>query len=529
MPGAWEVRAGKWKLVEGGVEGADCRASGPNYSARGLVTRCRDWSDFALTLEFQIEERGEDWRDGPWIGFRHRNARNGYTLGFYDSGAYLHKASAGRSTGDADPLAMAHEKLAEDSWHIVGIRAVGNTMGVTLDGELLLAAEDHDWNNNPPVRRGGVVLSARSCGRGETRVRFRNVRVRRAAKLGAEIRQAARANTSTLNRMEEFLSRQQARKWAEVGRRVLAFYYPWYGTSEWRGEWSHWEGVDRAAKDLTNAPHYPAEGPYGSLNPEVLERHVEQAGSHGIDGFVCSWWVPGDHRDRAFEKLLRLAEKSDFKVTVYWETVPGPGGNAAERAVSDLSYVLKKYADSPAFLKVDGKPVIFAFGRVTQQVLWYEWPEVIAEARSRAGTDFLLIPGVYHPHYARAFDGVHTYLIASWAADRSLDEVREFSRRRYERAVQIAERWNKISCLTVIPGFDNSEIQQPLTVVRRREGKLYRALWQSAIEARPDWILITSWNEWHEGSEIEPSREHGDAFLKLTEEYAGRFRSSAGE
>jgi len=36
-----------------------------------------------------------------------------------------------------------------------------------------------------------------------------------------------------------------------------------------------------------------------------------------------------------------------------------------------------------------------------------------------------------------------------------------------------------------------------------------------AIKADPDWVLITSWNEWHEGSEIEPSWEDGDAYLKL--------------
>jgi len=528
LPAAWQRQAGSWSLTEDGVVGADCR-TGPDYSAVGLATRCRDWADFVLTLEFRVESRGDDWRDGPWIGFRHQNSGNAYTLGFYRRGAYLHKASNGRSTGDANPLAMARAEVADGAWHTVRISAVGSTIGVSLDGAVLLAADDREWNDSPPLRRGGVVLSARSCGRGATRVKFRSVEVRRLKALDSAVLEAARANSQKLRRMQQFVVRGQDRKYENAARRVLAFYYPWYGTPEQRGRWSHWEGVDRAAKDLANSPHYPVEGPYDSLNPHVLERHIEQAGSHCIDGFICSWWVPGDHRDRAFEKLLRAAEGRDFKVTVYWETVPGPGDRAVERAASDLAYVLKNYADSPAFLKVDGTPVIFAFGRVMNQLLWYEWPQVIAQARRRADTDFLLIPGIYRDHYARTFAGVHTYLIASWTSGIPVGAVRDRSQQRYERAVRMAERYDKISCVTVIPGFDNSEIQDPSTVVERHGGGLYQTLWQSAIGARADWVLITSWNEWHEGSEIEPSLEHGETFLKLTGEYARRFKSAASE
>jgi hypothetical protein len=37
-------------------------------------------------------------------------------------------------------------------------------------------------------------------------------------------------------------------------------------------------------------------------------------------------------------------------------------------------------------------------------------------------------------------------------------------------------------------------------------------------------ILITSWNEWHEGSEIEPSLEDGDKYIRMTGEMAAKFR-----
>ena len=49
--------------------------------------------------------------------------------------------------------------------------------------------------------------------------------------------------------------------------------------------------------------------------------------------------------------------------------------------------------------------------------------------------------------------------------------------------------------------------------------------WHAALDSDPDWVLITSWNEWHEGSEIEPSLEHGDREIVATAGFAQDFRS----
>ena len=48
---------------------------------------------------------------------------------------------------------------------------------------------------------------------------------------------------------------------------------------------------------------------------------------------------------------------------------------------------------------------------------------------------------------------------------------------------------------------------------------------EEAIKSKPDWVLITSWNEWHEGSEIEPSLEFDGKYVQLTFEFAPRFRA----
>ncbi|MGC8890962.1 MAG: glycoside hydrolase family 99-like domain-containing protein, partial [bacterium] len=55
---------------------------------------------------------------------------------------------------------------------------------------------------------------------------------------------------------------------------------------------------------------------------------------------------------------------------------------------------------------------------------------------------------------------------------------------------------------------------------------LYSNLWKFAINSNPNWIIITSFNEWHEGSEIEPSEEYGDTYINLTKEYSLKFKET---
>jgi hypothetical protein len=69
----------------------------------------------------------------------------------------------------------------------------------------------------------------------------------------------------------------------------------------------------------------------------------------------------------------------------------------------------------------------------------------------------------------------------------------------------------------IIPG------PAPRPVTDRWGGLTYRALWQEEIAAAPDYVLITSWNEWHEGSEIEPSVEYGARILDDTAAFSRAF------
>ena len=157
-----------------------------------------------------------------------------------------------------------------------------------------------------------------------------------------------------------------------------------------------------------------------------------------------------------------------------------------------------------------------------EQVPPTSWLTIIRQARAKAG-DFLLVADGYQESNANLFDGLHTYNICGDVKGKSLGELRAWAADHYTKAVALTRQHGRLSCVTVIPGYDDTKIRKPGLNSDRLDGQVYRALWEEALKAKPDWVLITSWNEWHEGSEIEPSLEFGDKYLKLTAEYAVPF------
>jgi len=210
----------------------------------------------------------------------------------------------------------------------------------------------------------------------------------------------------------DFQKDAAARRWSSVPRMVLAFYYTWYGRPETHGRWFHWDGVRADRHEIVSSTHYPARGAYDSHDGDLIDYHIDLARNSGIDAFICTWWGAGDFTDKAFPKVLDSARKKDFHATVYWETVTGEAEARVFRAVGDLLYILRRYGSHPAFLTLDGNPIIFVYGRVMSQVAMEQWPEIITRVRERYKGDFVLIADGYREGFTRIFDGVHTYIIS---------------------------------------------------------------------------------------------------------------------
>jgi glycoprotein endo-alpha-1,2-mannosidase len=319
-----------------------------------------------------------------------------------------------------------------------------------------------------------------------------------------------------------------AASWAaEVPRQVLAFYYPWYGTADGpggAGETRHWRRIDTVNKDIAAATDYPQLGAYDSHDPNLIDQHCRWAKAAGIDGLIVSWWGQNDYTDRAMPLILDACKRHGLTACIYYETVPRP--QTPESAAKDIVKALNKYGRHPAYMKINGKPVVFIYGRAVQQLGLAEWLKALKMVNAEYEGGIVAIGDQFSYGAARVFDGVHTYNTAGQLRGRDPSDVGRWAAETYPSWVQLADAAGKISAITVIPGYDDRKIRKPGLAVKRYDGELYRVQWEQAIKADPHWVLITSFNEWHEGSEIEPSLQYGRRYLDLTAEYAARFKAN---
>jgi len=292
------------------------------------------------------------------------------------------------------------------------------------------------------------------------------------------------------------------------GQKVLAFYYPWYGIPGGPSKrWVHWNPYS----PNRDATHKPLAGYYDSQDPATVRRHINEAKAAGINGFIVSWWGNGTFEDRSLQVILDVASQEDFLVTVYYEDA-----NSPTQIISDVNYIIARYGSNTSFLTVDGLPVIFFYGRVTEKFSLQSWKSVFA-ALDRQGRKIFAVADGLRSELLSIFQGIHTYNPVSLP----LEDVAV----QYNAASLLARVQGSLFAATVVPGYDEGFRNASDLVVDRAGGETYRSFWDIARASKPQWVLVTSFNEWHEGSEIEPSVEFGTFYLTLTAEEAATWKT----
>ncbi|MCI0477498.1 MAG: SH3 domain-containing protein [Anaerolineales bacterium] len=300
---------------------------------------------------------------------------------------------------------------------------------------------------------------------------------------------------------------------------VLAFYYNWFDEKTWN------------LNALSDLPVIK----YASRDPNIMAHHIQQAKGAGIDAFIVSWWGAGNQTDDNFKVMLDLARQANFRVAIDFE-VNSPFYRSKNDVVQSLKYLMSTYINHPAYLNAiatpngaqncgvlpsqikncgNSKPVIFFWRQQLYSV--DEWKAIRDQVDPERRT--LWIDEGTDETYLRVFDGHHLYMIA-WARN-AFAELNKWPRRIRNFGA------DKIWVATVNPGADNRKVPtQPEKVVRDREGgNYYRETWRAAFSTYPDWIMVTSWNEWPEGTMIEPSVTYGNLYLDITREFAAQFKA----
>jgi hypothetical protein len=288
---------------------------------------------------------------------------------------------------------------------------------------------------------------------------------------------------------------------------VLANYYPWYDPATLAGPFTD-----------------PPTGPADTSNPVQVAQAVDLARSAAIDGFVVEYEATPAHEAKIDAVFAAADARPGFKMALMVDFAileVRPLGLTAAGLDAALDEVAS-HAGRPSQLKIGSQPVAFVYGAA--RVDPSSWSAALGRLHSRTGinlfvvSDDRLLPAAgrydYGTHSAATVDQLHT-----WAMGRL---------RTLQQQPSLYDQPLPLWVAPVSPGYDDRALGRPSPVYVPRNGGLrYEQAWDAALESLPDWILITSWNEWFEGTSIEPGRANGDLALRQTAELAAAWKGVA--
>src|SRR3954447_20761269 len=257
---------------------------------------------------------------------------------------------------------------------------------------------------------------------------------------------------------------------------VSAFFYPWFGSPA-DGGYAHWAQNGHAPPVDIASNYYPAYGPYSSSNPAVIATQLSEATRAGIDELAVSWWGRGSKEDKVLPDVLDGAAQAGMQVAAHIEPY---NGRTVASLVADGVYLrslgIRTLYVYQAFAVID--PV--------------DWAAANDDLHAQGITTFAQTALVGQAA-AGHFSGIYTYDTVTYSA------------RVLSRLCNEAHAVRLLCAPSVGPGYDARRAIGDPHIKPRRHGETYDAMWHAALAAGPDGITITSFNEWQEGTQIEPA------------------------
>jgi glycoprotein endo-alpha-1,2-mannosidase len=263
---------------------------------------------------------------------------------------------------------------------------------------------------------------------------------------------------------------------ARADVRVSAFYYPWYATVGHDGLYGHWSQRDHAPPDDIASAYYPARGLYSSADALVVGAQMDELRDAGVDEVAVSWWGRSSPEDGRLPVVVAAAHADGLAVAAHLEPYEG---RSVAGTTADVAY-----------LKTYGIRTFYVYRALELPAA--DW--LAAQPALHAGGASLIAQsGLVGAVAAAGFDGVYTYDIVTFGGDK------------FRRLCDQAHALHLQCDPSVGPGYDARRASGDPVVKFRRKGGTYDAMWRAAIAARADRVTITSYNEWHEGTQIEPA------------------------
>jgi len=320
---------------------------------------------------------------------------------------------------------------------------------------------------------------------------------------------------------------------------ILAHYMPWYQARPFAKSFGwHWHmgfyDPYEVAADGTRpiATHYyPLIGPYDSSDPRVIEYQLLTMKTAGIDGVIIDWYgidaaldYPQIHK--ASQVLFEAVKKAGMTFAVCYEdqsitkmilSKTFGGDQAVARATETFKWLDQHWLRDPAYLKFDGKPVVLNFGP-QKFTRWNDWQKIFEASGVRPWFVSLEdhnehdADGFYNwPEMSKSVGGVLSH-------DTLVGQLNAFYAKTRDTPRLVASAW---------PGFhdiyEQAGVATSYGYLDDYAGGTFRLTLGAALAARPDVIQLATWNDYGEGTVLEPNRVRGYGPLETLQEARRQF------
>jgi hypothetical protein len=326
---------------------------------------------------------------------------------------------------------------------------------------------------------------------------------------------------------------------------VGTYYYLWWNNPTHNPEMreGNWKDVSQV----------PSEGYYTS-SPAYMIQDIRQMKLAGIDVAIVSYHGYDSQQLLAFARVCRM---EGFRFAVMMEV----GAESVRSGTQDVGYPLDSRSregilamagaipgevwKSPYFFRHHGRPVVFAYDAFfaivprqhTQDVnktFAGFWFSIRLSLEARHGPLFLVAgltgePSPVNPTpslvTAAPFDSLFLYSPAfAWAAHKKEATAANLARweGRERNMTELDIEAGLPIILSVMPSYDDTVLRSNgFTIPSFVEGGLmYDRLWDRALARGPAIVAVTSWNEFFEGTAIEPSVQYGDLYIESTHRWS---------
>lgn len=314
-------------------------------------------------------------------------------------------------------------------------------------------------------------------------------------------------------------------------KKIYVHYMPWFNSIEQDGYWGHhWtmanrnpNNIDAAGKREIASYYYPLIGPYSSNDSNLQEYHLLLMKLTGIDGVIFDWYGSRDVYDynlikKNTESFIEKVEDVGLQFSIMYEdkvaenikTQRIPKANL-DAAVIDLQYIETTYFTSANYLRKNNSEVLFLFGPnyIKDPA---DWDYIISKLNST--------PRLISLWKASDRLGMNANGEFSWIDKDHLNTLSNY----YEYTLQ-----NDIKTVGgVYAGFNDYYYEGGWRTdssldwkIPHNKGQVLQETLDLTNQYPIEFVQLITWNDFGEGTMVEPTLEFGFTLLEKIQSYTG--------